>query len=40
MDWTLTLTPWFGALICFAIRTLALHYSWGLPVIRRSDAAQ
>lgn len=40
MDWTLALTPWFGALICFAIRTLALRYSWGLPVIQRSDAAQ
>ncbi|WP_124381328.1 trimeric intracellular cation channel family protein [Ralstonia sp. SET104] len=40
MGWTLTLTPWFGALICFAIRTLALHYSWSLPVIPRNDATQ
>jgi len=39
MEWRLALTPWFGALICFAIRSLALHYSWSLPVVQRSDAA-
>lgn len=39
MEWTLALTPWFGALVCFVIRILALRYSWTLPVIRRSDAS-
>ncbi len=39
MEWKLALTPWFGALICFVIRLLALHYSWSLPAIRRGGAA-
>ncbi len=34
MDSRLVITPWFGALVCFAIRTLALRYSWSLPVIQ------
>ncbi|MGO4809932.1 trimeric intracellular cation channel family protein [Cupriavidus sp. 2MCAB6] len=40
MEWRLAVTPWFGAFICFAIRALALRYSWSLPMVRRSDAAQ
>lgn len=40
MEWRLAVTPWFGALICFAIRTLALRYGWSLPVARKGGAAQ
>ena len=39
MGWRLAVTPWFGALICVAIRLLALRYSWRLPVLRKSDVA-
>lgn len=31
--WSIGLSPWFGAGACFAIRFLAMRYSWGLPVI-------
>jgi uncharacterized membrane protein YeiH len=31
--WSIGLTPWFAAGVCFVIRFLALRYSWGLPVI-------
>ncbi|WP_287879667.1 MULTISPECIES: trimeric intracellular cation channel family protein [Acidovorax] len=38
MDWKFAITPWFGALICLAIRLLALRYSWSLPIVgRRGD---
>lgn len=40
MEWRLAVTPWFGASICFAIRLLALRYTWSLPVVRRRDVAQ
>jgi uncharacterized membrane protein YeiH len=33
--WLIGLTPWFAAGTCFAIRLLALRYSWGLPVADR-----
>lgn len=35
MEWRVSVTPWFGALVCFAIRLFALRYSWSLPVMRR-----
>lgn len=40
MEWRLALTPWFGALTCFAIRALALRYSWSLPAVRRRGDAR
>lgn len=39
MEWRVTVTPWFAASICFAIRLLALRYSWSLPVFHKPDAA-
>jgi len=33
--WSIGVTPWFAAGVCFVIRFLALRYSWGLPVIGR-----
>jgi uncharacterized membrane protein YeiH len=39
MEWTVAVTPWFAASICFAIRLLALRYSWSLPVFHKTDAA-
>lgn len=38
MAWRVAVTPWFGALICFAIRMLAVRHSWGLPVVRARGA--
>ena len=29
--WSVAVTPWVGALICYAIRALSLRYSWSLP---------
>lgn len=40
MEWRVAVTPWFAASICFAIRLLALRYSWSLPVVRRGNVAQ
>ena len=40
MEWKLAIAPWFGAVICLAIRLLALRYSWSLPVVRRHGDAQ
>lgn len=34
-EWRVAVTPWFAAGVCFAIRVLAMHYSWGLPVVGR-----
>ncbi len=31
--WPFGVSPWFGAGACFVIRLLAMHYSWGLPVV-------
>ncbi|WP_183036422.1 trimeric intracellular cation channel family protein [Cupriavidus sp. UME77] len=39
MEWKVAVTPWFAASICFAIRLLALRYSWSLPVVQKTDAA-
>jgi len=39
MDWSLATTPWFATAICFAIRFMALRYSWSLPVPNREDGA-
>jgi uncharacterized membrane protein YeiH len=33
--WSIGLTPWFAAGVCFVIRSLAVRYSWGLPVVGR-----
>lgn len=33
--WSIGLTPWFAAGVCFVIRFLAVRYSWGLPVVDR-----
>ena len=30
--WSIGVTPWFAAGVCFVIRFLAMRYSWGLPV--------
>jgi uncharacterized membrane protein YeiH len=35
LDWWFTLTPWFGATICFVIRYLSLRYAWSLPMAGR-----
>lgn len=32
LGWSLALTPWVGASLCYAIRTSSLRYSWSLPV--------
>jgi uncharacterized membrane protein YeiH len=32
--WSIGVTPWFAAGVCFVIRFLAMRYSWGLPVAR------
>lgn len=37
MEWRITATPWFAALVCLAIRLLALRYSWSLPFVRGKD---
>ena len=34
--WSTGLTPWFAAGACYVIRFLAVRYSWGLPLPRRS----
>lgn len=39
LDWSLATTPWFATAICFAIRFMALRYSWSLPVPNREDRA-
>lgn len=39
LEWRVAVTPWFAASICFAIRLLALRYSWSLPVAQKTDAA-
>lgn len=39
LEWTLAGTPWLGALVCVAIRLLAMHYGWRLPMLRKSGAA-
>ena len=31
--WSIGVTPWFAAGVCFVIRFLAVRYSWGLPVV-------
>jgi uncharacterized membrane protein YeiH len=33
--WSIGLTPWFAAGVCFVIRFLAVRYAWGLPVVGR-----
>jgi len=40
LGWRLAVTPWFGALVCLAIRLLALRHGWSLPVIRREGASR
>ena len=35
--WAVTVTPWFGAAICFVIRFLSLRYAWSLPLLARKD---
>jgi uncharacterized membrane protein YeiH len=37
LAWALTITPWFGASICFVIRFLSLRYSWSLPLLATKD---
>lgn len=37
MNWQIAATPWFAASICFAIRMLAVRYSWRLPIAGKSD---
>ena len=37
LDWQLAATPWFAAGACFALRMLALHYGWSLPIARGTD---
>lgn len=37
LGWEVTVTPWFAALTCFAIRLLALRYAWSLPIVGRTD---
>lgn len=39
MEWGIAATPWFAALVCLAIRLLALRYSWSLPFVRGKDVA-
>lgn len=34
-DWSIGVTPWFAAGVCFGIRFFAVRYSWALPVIGR-----
>jgi len=34
LSWQIAATPWFAAGVCFAIRMLAVHYSWSLPIAR------
>lgn len=36
MEWQLAATPWLGAVVCVAIRLLALRYSWRLPTLRKA----
>jgi uncharacterized membrane protein YeiH len=31
--WSIGLTPWFAAGVCFVIRFLAVRFSWSLPVL-------
>lgn len=37
MHWQITSTPWFASTICFIIRTLALRYSWSLPLASKTS---
>ena len=34
LQWNVSVTPWFAAAICFAIRMLSVRYSWSLPAAR------
>jgi uncharacterized membrane protein YeiH len=38
LGWSPVVTPWVAASSCFAIRMLAMHYSWSLPIVRPSPA--
>lgn len=40
MEWWVTLTPWFAASVCLAVRLLALRYSWSLPPVWRKAPPQ
>ena len=40
MEWWATLTPWFAASVCLAVRLLALRYSWSLPPVWRKAPLQ
>lgn len=37
MGWSLAVTPWFAASVCFVIRFLALRYAWSLPVVKKKN---
>ncbi len=33
--WSIGLTPWLAAGVCLVIRSLAMRYAWGLPIVER-----
>jgi uncharacterized membrane protein YeiH len=37
--WSIGVTPWFAAGVCFLIRFFAVRYSWGLPVVARPGSS-